>query len=290
MKKEKLNNISVANLASAEESLDYNQDEEMAKVRKILANMTLFDDDLMSKVFDKNIEATELLLSIILDQDIKVITTKGQYDMKSPKVKGRNIRLDIFAKDEGGRFINVEVQGNREGANIRRARYNSAMMDSRMLKANEAYKDMRDSYTIFMYSEDMFGLGLPMYHIDRYISETMQPVCDGSHIIYINGQYKGDDKIGCLISDFNQKDVEKMHYKALADSVKHFKEKEDEGMCDSVKAYGDEREARGKVSGEAQVIKKMKEKGLEAQQIADLIDKPVEEIEAILAGKIPELV
>lgn len=42
-------------------------------VRKIIANLTLLDDDLMSKVFDKNIPATELLLKIILQRDdIKV--------------------------------------------------------------------------------------------------------------------------------------------------------------------------------------------------------------------------
>lgn len=35
-------------------------------INKILDNMTLFDDDLMSRVFDKNIDATELILRIIL--------------------------------------------------------------------------------------------------------------------------------------------------------------------------------------------------------------------------------
>ncbi len=37
-------------------------------VDKIVNEMTLFDDDLMSRVFDKNIEATELVLRIILNK------------------------------------------------------------------------------------------------------------------------------------------------------------------------------------------------------------------------------
>ena len=49
---------------------------------------------------------------------------------------------------------------------------------------------------------------------------------DGSHIIYVNGNYKGNDAIGQLISDFHQTNPENMHYDALAQGVKHFKEVE----------------------------------------------------------------
>lgn len=35
------------------------------RINKLIDGLTLFDDDLMSRVFDKNIEATELLLRII---------------------------------------------------------------------------------------------------------------------------------------------------------------------------------------------------------------------------------
>lgn len=44
------------------------QDE--AKVNKIVDDLTLFDDDLMSLVFDENIPATQLVLRIILNRDI----------------------------------------------------------------------------------------------------------------------------------------------------------------------------------------------------------------------------
>ena len=40
-----------------------------------LRRFRLMDDDFMSKVFDKNIEATQLLLNIILERkDIKVVS------------------------------------------------------------------------------------------------------------------------------------------------------------------------------------------------------------------------
>ena len=40
--------------------------------------LTLFDDDLMSRVFNQNVEATELVLRIILGRNIKVIRAEGQ--------------------------------------------------------------------------------------------------------------------------------------------------------------------------------------------------------------------
>ena len=64
------------------ESLDEQINEELDKV---IDDLTLFDDDLMSKVFDKNIPATELLLQIILERDdISVKSVDGQEDLRNP--------------------------------------------------------------------------------------------------------------------------------------------------------------------------------------------------------------
>ena len=69
-------------------------------------------------------------------------------------------------------------------------------------------------------------MGLPMYHIDRYVRETEELFDDGSHIIYVNGNYKGNDEVGRLMKDFHQTDPDKMHYDVLAQGMKHFKETE----------------------------------------------------------------
>ena len=121
-------------------------------------NMDLFDDDLMSMVFDSNIPATELLLKIILKRDdIKVISVVGQREFQNPIVGGRNIRLDILAKGSTGKHYNIEVQKKPEGAHVRRARFNSSMMDSRMLKEGQEFSELRDSYIVFITQTDIFG-------------------------------------------------------------------------------------------------------------------------------------
>ena len=211
-------------------------------VNKLVDGLTLFDDDLMSRVFDKNIEATELILRIILERDIKVICVDGQDELKNHEVGGRNITLDVHALEENGEEIDIEVQGNAAGANVKRARYHSSMVDSRMLREGQDFKKIKNSYVIFIYRHDKYKKGLPLYHIDRYVKETGELFDDGSHIIYVNGSYKGNDEIGRLMADFHQTNSEHMHYMTLAQSVKHYKETE-EGrgqMCEAVEKYAEE--------------------------------------------------
>ncbi len=208
-------------------------------IDKIIDDMTLFDD-LMSMVFDKNIPATELLLKIILQrEDIKVISVVGQKGLKGPLANGCSIRLDILAKDISGKMYNVEVQRSESGAVEQRARFHSGMLDARMLKKGQEFKELLDSYVIFITEEDYVKQGLAKYTIDRHIKELDKEFCDGSHIIYVNGSYRGKDALGLLMSDFRCKNSKDMHYSDLAKGVKHFKEEQEgrERMCRAVEDY-----------------------------------------------------
>lgn len=215
---------------------------ETDRVNAVIDGLTLFDDDLMSRVFDKNIEVTELVLRIIFGRNMKVISVIGQDELKNHKVGGRNITLDIHAIDVNGEEVDIEVQGNAEGAHVRRARYHSSMVDSRMLDEGQSFKNLKDSYVIFIYKHDKFKRGLPIYHVDRYVGETAALFEDGSHIIYVNGNYKGDDEIGQLMRDFHQADSKNIHYDVLAHGVKHYKEDKGgrENMCEAVEKYARE--------------------------------------------------
>lgn len=196
----------------------------------------------MSLVFDGNIPAAELLLKIILKRDdITVVSVAGQKELENPLVEGRNIRLDILVKDNTGKIYNVEVQRSSMGADERRARFHSSMVDSRMLKAGQEFKELRDSYIIFITKEDYFACGLPIYTVNRHFEEIDKIFQDGSHIIYVNGSYRGDDAIGRLMQDFNCKASKDIYYPELAKGVKHFKEEGGrKAMCQAVEEYANE--------------------------------------------------
>jgi predicted transposase/invertase (TIGR01784 family) len=213
-----------------------------SRLAEIIDSLTLFDDDLMTMVFDGNIEATELLLTIILGQEIKVISVRAQVELRSPYKKGRKIRVDILARDVCGKRFNVEVQGDDSGAGCRRARYYSSMVDVNMLKKGKKYEELRDSYVIFITKNDYFEEGQPIYRVERTVCETRKNFNDGSHIIYVNGSYKGDDEIGKLVHDFWCSKPEDMYYSQLADGVRYYKEVErgEKNMNELLRKYAEE--------------------------------------------------
>ena len=67
--------------------------------------------------------------------------------------------------------FDIEVQVNSEGGHVRRARFHSSMTDARMLREGQDFKELKDSYVIFIYDHDKFRKGLPFYHIQRRVDE-----------------------------------------------------------------------------------------------------------------------
>ena len=94
-----------------------------------------------------------------------------------------------------------------------------------MLKSGQKFRELKDSYVIFIYKHDKFRRGLPLYHIKRYVEETGNEFRDGSNIIYVNGAYKGDDEIGRMLHDFRSKNSKDIYNKELAEGVRHYKER-----------------------------------------------------------------
>ena len=144
----------------------------LEEISAIVDNMSLMDDELMAKVFDENLPATTLLLSTILQREIEVESTKGQFDMRSPIVGGRSIRLDIHAKEKNGEHFDCEVQRADKGASPRRVRFHSAMLDTRMLKTGQSFDELKDSYVIFITENDYYGEGKPLYYVDRIVDDN----------------------------------------------------------------------------------------------------------------------
>ncbi len=191
-----------------------------------LRGLRLIDDDFMNACFDGYIEGTELLLRIILNkQDIHVKKVTTQRRMKN--LLGKDICLDIDADDDSGKEYNVEVQRADKGADRKRARYHSSILDAHLLKPGDDFGDLPETFVIFITENDVIGDGLPIYSIERQITNTGKAFNDGEHIIYVNGTDKNaSTELGKLMHDFFCTDADDMHYKELADKVRYFKEDE----------------------------------------------------------------
>lgn len=97
------------------------------------------------------------------------------------------------------------------------------MIDANITKPGENFQRLADTYVIFITERDIFRRGLPKYTIDRMVLETGEPFCDGAHIIYVNGEYRGDTPIGHLMHDFCCTEPEKMKIPELAEQTRQFK-------------------------------------------------------------------
>ncbi len=170
-------------------------------------------------------------------------------------MSARNIRTskvirsvwNVIAEDKDGKQYNIEVQRDIKGADPRRFRFYNAMMDVEMLGAGEDYSELKDSYTIVITEDDIFKEGEALYIFDRVNIKNGKPLGDGSHIIYANGSYDGDDPLGWLMRDFREPDPTKMHYKVLAERVNYLKNdiKGEKEMCKIVEELVEEGRQEG---------------------------------------------
>lgn len=262
--------------AEMEQELDFERKHEEDLQR--LRGFRLLDDDFMSKVFEDK-ECTEFLLQIILNRnDLKVQSVHGQHDIKN--LQGRSVRLDILAVDTIGRVHNIEIQRSDKGAGVKRARYNSSILDANITEAGDKYENLNESYVIFITENDVLKAGLPIYHVDRIVRETGELFNDESHIIYVNSQIKDETALGKLMHDFSCTDAKDMNYKILADRVRYFKEDEKgvETMCKSMEEMRNEA-SRAKA---VQIARRMLDSGkLTYEEIAEFSDLTIEEVKTL---------
>ena len=189
-----------------------------------LSQLRPIDDDFMRCLFKDNIPLAELVLRIITARKDLVITDcETQRDMK--RLAGaRSICLDAYGTDSEGKKYDLEIQKAGDGADPHRARYYSSVLDVENLHSGQEFKELPDTYTIFITEKDFYGMGEPVYPIERMNLATGSPFADGEHILYVNGEYRGDSELGKLMHDFNCMRADDMEFGLVAERTRYLKE------------------------------------------------------------------
>ena len=216
-----------------------------------LKRFRLMDDTFMRGLFKDDIPLAQLVLRIITGMpDLTLLTCETQADMK--RVTGaRSICLDAYATDSRGRKYDIEVQRADSGADPHRARYHSSVMDVENLDEKQDYRELPDTYVIFITEKDYYKSGEPLYVIEHMNRTLSQPFEDGAHILYVNGEYRGDSALGKLMHDFNCTDAGEMNYELLAQKTRYLKEnpKGVSEMCKVMEELRNESYAEGRAEG-----------------------------------------
>ena len=78
------------------------------------------------------------------------------------------------------------------------------------LRENKNFQDLPETIVIFLTEEDIYGMGETVYHLDRRIEEyRFREFGDASHVLDVNGAYRGNDSLVRLMHDFSYTDAEK---------------------------------------------------------------------------------
>ena len=159
----------------------------------ILLSKTIKDDYMFGAVMTEG-DNCKILLEMILNRKLSNLSVREQHSIvHNPRY--HSVRLDIIAMDIEGIKYNVEMQTLREFTELR-ARYYHSQMDVELLKTGSKYKDLTETYVIFICDYDPLKLGKMMYTIENKCIEALDySYRDGLHTIFLNTKGKNREEI-----------------------------------------------------------------------------------------------
>ena len=117
---------------------------------------------------------------------------------------------------------------------------------------------------------------------------TGKPFEDVEHIIYVNGEYRGDSEIGRLMHDFGCTDADDMNFELLADRTRYLKNnpKGVSEMCKIIEDMRNEERAEGMREGMITAALRMLEAGKYAlEEIVSISGLSLDEVKKLQAGQ-----
>ena len=162
------------------------------------------------------------------------------------------------------------------------------MMDANLLRKGEKFDELPETYVVFINEHDVIGKGRPLYHIGRYIFDTNKSFDDGSHILYVNGEYRDETYIGKLMHDFSCTVPDDMYYDELAERVRFFKESK-EGisiMCKVMEDMRNQAAIQAAFERAKSVAHRILATGkFSLEEIADMTELSLDEVKKLQTGQ-----
>ena len=135
-----------------------------------------FTDDFMFGTIMKNKGICKGVLERLLHIKVGKIEYPSLQKTITPFYESKGIRLDVYVSDPD-RVFDIEIQTSLPPSLPKRTRYYQSLMDVDNLLRGQSYAELKESYVIFICTQDPFGVGLPVY--------TFRSVCgeDGSILL-----------------------------------------------------------------------------------------------------------
>ncbi len=152
----------------------------------------LSDDYMFSTIMSENRGLCTRVLETILGFEIESLEYVKDEEYIKSYASSHGVRLDVIAKTSGTVY-DIEMQTIKRDDIPRRMRYYQSQIDISELDRGRKYRELKDSYIIFICTFDLFEMGEYIYRFENFDCEKSLPLGDGAKKIVINTKgTKGD--------------------------------------------------------------------------------------------------
>lgn len=137
---------------------------------KPVEELELTDDFIFCRIMKKEDICKELLERLLKIKIEKIEYPELQKEI-SPYYKSKGVRLDVYVKDSN-RIFDIEMQNGRHEDFAKRTRYYQSMIDIDNLMKGDGYRELKESFIIFITTFDPFGMNLPVYTFKNQCQEN----------------------------------------------------------------------------------------------------------------------
>lgn len=151
-------------------------------------SLTIRENHIFSKTM-------ELKPELILCVKIRSINYLEREKVIDERTDCRGIRLDVYVEDkDNNRSFDVEMQISDSDNLGRRMRYYQGMIDADKLKHGQKYRELGESYIVFICTFDKFLAGRHIYTFKNFCAEDKSiALDDGAAKIFLNTKSTADD-------------------------------------------------------------------------------------------------
>ena len=159
----------------------------MQDIEEMRKKLGFTNDFIFCTVMEENPDLCKRLVEEITGRPVEKIKIIQQQRTIRNYISSRDVRLDVYFEDDENTVYNVEMQATRRNDIKKRARYYQGKIDSKNTPRNGFFRDMKNTYIIFICTFDPIGKGLPVYTVKNHVVEDNNVEYeDGATKIFVN--------------------------------------------------------------------------------------------------------
>ena len=192
------------------------------------------------------------------------------------------VRFDIFATDDNGSAIEIEMQVINTGALPKRMRFYGSMVDMQLLEKGISYDKLNESFVIMICPFDQYELGLHKYTFTYRCRENLDiEMEDGTTKIVLNADSEANDidpELKAFLDYVAGKPSDGEYVSTLKEAVKKAKANKEWRKQYMTLMM---RDLENQEIGKRNFIREMLERGKTPQEIADFCGIDITEVNEV---------